>query len=151
MTYFSPNGWREVVQNIEHAGVFHCTRLNVRADHAHLVCGNSSTRAVLLGHLDDFAHRIIESNDNLHKRYMSPGMDRWTAERDDDVAYFVCRDGNALAYITRAGDVAVNERAAAQTERRYSSAVGHILPAMNVLAGYARQTRLFHERSRIDA
>ena len=144
MSWFSPQNWAEVVQSVERAWSFNSRRLGVKADHAHLVCGHLSTRATLSGHLDDFAHHIIASNDGVHERYMAPGGDRWNAERPDDVTYFVCRDGNALVYMTRSGDIAVNP-ACQSASVRYQNAIRHIMPAMERLAEYAKRTHLFQE------
>lgn len=128
MSWNAPQTWAEVEQSVEAGFSFGARPLGVQGNYAHAVCGHFSTRAILSGHLDDFAHRIIESNDDLHARYMG-GMNRWAAQRDDDVTYFVCRDGNALAYITRAGEVVVNERVT-QASPRYRNAMVRLMPAL---------------------
>ncbi len=133
MSWYAPQNWAEALRSVE-AGFTFSARgpLAVQGETAHAVCGHYSTRSALFGHLDDFAHRIIESNDELHARYMG-GMDRWEAQRPDDVTYFVCRDGNALAYVTRAGQVVVND-AVAQSAARYRNALTRFMPALQVYA-----------------
>lgn len=140
MSWYNPQTWAEVTAAIHAGYVFNSTRLGVKADHAHLVCGHYSTRAMLSGHLDDFAKHIIESNDGVHERYMS--SDRYQAQRPDDVAYFVTRDGNALAYITRAGDVVLNPRTDVGLPR-YRNALRHLEPALKTLATRAAGGRFF--------
>lgn len=133
MGWHSPKTWAEIAATIEYGLWFNSSQLVVQAHFAHRVCGQDSTRGVLYGHLDDFAHRIIESNDDLHSRYTTAGFNRVTAERDDDVTYFVTRDGNAIAYLTRVNEVVINP----QAERglpRYRNAVRHLRPALEVLA-----------------
>lgn len=139
MSWNAPQNWAEVTRSVE-AGFTFSARgpLRVQGDTAHAVCGHYSTRSALFGHLDDFAHRIIESNDDLHDRYMG-GMDRWAAQRPDDVTYFVCRDGNALAYVTRIGQVVVNEQVA-QSAARYRNAMTKLMPALERYA-YTRRSR----------
>lgn len=140
MSWYAPQTWAEVIAAIECGYVFNSTRLGVKADHAHLVCGHYSTRAMLSGHLDDFAQHIIASNDGVHERYMS--SDRYHAQKPDDVAYFVMRDGNALVYITRAGDVVVNPRVDAGLPR-FRDAVRRMRPALTSLGTRAAGGRFF--------
>ena len=54
-------------------------------------------------------------------------------ERADDVYYFVTRDGNALAYVTRAGRVVVNPRVKSGA-RRYVDALRRVYPALQAQA-----------------
>jgi hypothetical protein len=133
MSWNSPQNWVEVTDSVRRGFSFSSRRLGVSAKRADAVCGHYSTRGALSGHLDMFARRIMVSNDELHTRYMS--SNRWQAERDDDVAYFVMRDGNALAYVTRVGEVVVNS----VTEHglpRYRNALARLLPALREYATY---------------
>lgn len=136
MSWNSPQTWAEALDSVRLGYSFNARQLGIAGDRADAVCGHYSTRGALSGHLDDFAHRIIESNDQLHERYMA--SNRWQAERPDDVSYFVTRDGNALAYVTRAGDVVVNPMVDRGADRRFVDAVRRLLPALQDYAEYRR-------------
>lgn len=127
MSWNAPQNWAEVLSSVERGFAAHSVRLGIRIERADAVCGHYSTRAVLMGHLDDFARHIIASNDALNERYMA--SNRWQAERDDDVSLFVVRDGNALAYVTRSGEVVVNPRAEIGA-RRYRDALARLIPSL---------------------
>ena len=132
MSWNAPTNWSEALASIERGFGFNSASLRVSGDTAAAVCGHLSTRAVLSGHLDEFAHTIIASNDDLHARYMLHDASM-PVERADDVYYFVTRDGNALAYVTRAGRVVVNPRVKSGA-RRYVDALRRVYPALQAQA-----------------
>jgi len=135
MSTHAPVNYSEVCASVSHGFVFHSRPLGIRGAHV-AVCGDP--RYYLTGHLDDFAHKIIASYDRLHADYMAHG--RAAALRADDVTYFVMRDGNALAYVTRNGALAVNP-ATPRGLRRYSDALERMTPAL-LQYGDQRDARL---------
>ncbi len=128
MSWNAPNNWTEVLQSVLSGWDFHAKGLGIRGAETFSVLGNQATRGVLSGHLDDFAHSIIESHNAIHTRYVN-GANRDDAVWPESYVYVVIRDGNAVVAVTRSGDVVVNP-AVDRSTRRYREVVGRVVPVL---------------------
>jgi len=129
MSWNSPTNWNEILFSVERGFGFVARRHRVAAEHA-AVCGD--LRRVLTGHIGDFERDIIAKDTALHEDYMN-GFVRSEAWKPDTPLYLVTRDGNALAYVTRGGDVVTNPETE-RAPRRYRDALERLAPALHAFA-----------------
>jgi len=128
MSWNAPKNWAEATGSIERGWAFNFEKQSVRGARV-AVCGDP--RYELIGHLDDFAHEIIASYDRLHAAYMS--QNRPECFTPEDVVYFVMKDRNPIAYVTRGGEVKVNPKTL-QAPREYQQALKKVKSALETYA-----------------
>ena len=127
--WHNPRTLSAVAYSVAHGWGFHSTRLLVRADSVEVMSygpGMTGTRALTR---DLFGLNILESARRYSERYMA--TDRYQSQRDDDVKYWVSRDGVALALMRRDGTVEVNPEL--PDDRRINNALAVVRPALDEL------------------
>jgi hypothetical protein len=129
MSWQSPTNWSETISSVAAGYSFNAKTLKVRGNYI-AVLTDVRRDGALYGHLDDFAREIIAANERQTQHYMS-GNGRFI--NGNDIVYYVSRDGNALAYVTRDGQVRINERAV-QGLPRYADAINRLMPALEAYA-----------------
>lgn len=136
MSWHAPKNWSEAAGSVERGWAFNYQGQGVRGEYV-AVCGDP--RYKLLGDVDEFAREIIASYDRLHAAYMAEG--RPECFTSDDVVYFVTKDRNPIAYVTRSGDVKVNPTTL-QAPSEYRRVLIEVEPALKAYAKYCAARRL---------
>ncbi|WNM69984.1 hypothetical protein SEA_GUYFAGIERI_81 [Rhodococcus phage GuyFagieri] len=138
MSWNAPQNWSEALASVERGFLFSARPLGVSSGTV-AVCGDP--RRDLTGWLGDFERAIIADYDALHADYMEHGRAYVNRpDAPDTVIYFVMRDRNALAAITRSGVVKINPETE-RAPRRYRDALARITPALEAFGERLRASR----------
>lgn len=137
MSWNAPKNWAEAIASVERGWAFNFQKEGLRG--AYIAVCSDPRHELVAGHLDDFAHEIIASRDRLHAAYMSEG--RPECFTPEDVIYFVMKDRNPIAYVTRGGNVKVNPLTL-RAPREYRRALIEVEPALKVYAEFCAARKL---------
>lgn len=125
----SPRSYADIAERFKGAHTFNCRTHNVQGEHVY-VCGDSRTRAELTDILDDCTRRVVESANNVHRRYMSnDGGFGGRKPLDEDVDYYVHRNGRVLAYRLNNGTVILNESLTDKKDIKIRDMAARYIPA----------------------
>ena len=127
--WHNPRTLAAVAYSVSRGWGFHSTRLLVRADSVEVMSYGARMAGDRALTRDLFGLNILESARRYSERYMA--TDRYQAQRDGDVKYWVSRDGVALALMRRDGTVEVNPEL--PDARRIKNALAVVEPALDDL------------------
>lgn len=131
MSYHKPTTWARVTEVVSAGQTFDSRPLRIRADNIYILSARSVDVA-LYGWRDTFNQEIVDAARELEARYLGE-FDRVTAQRPQDVTYYVARDGVALIRVRRSGAVEVNTEALRNGNKRYSAVVDKLEPVLKEL------------------
>jgi hypothetical protein len=130
-SYHKPTTWARVTEVVSTGHTFDCRPLRLKGESIYIL-STRSTDTALHGYRDTFNQEIVDSARELEARYLGE-FDRVTAQRPEDVTYYIARDGIAIIRVRRSGAVEVNTEALRNGNKRYADVAGKLAPVLEDL------------------
>lgn len=125
--------WETITETVSRRQHFYSAPHGITADPIHLLTKPMAQMPAVKE--DSFTARLHELAARTGDRYLT-GSGRQEAYREESPIYYVARDGRALAYVTKGGQVVTRSNTQTETTKREADALNRLRDALITAASH---------------